>query len=292
MNSDIMKRMTQRRAEFSKGQRRIADYILMNLDKAAFMTAYALGKTVGVSESTVVRFATELGYTGYPHMQRALREYANTRLTSIQRIDVTSERLKNRNILKSVMESDVEKIRKTLEVVDEETFNRAVERILGARHIYILGMRISSFLADFLGFYFRLIFNNVTVVGGAPNEGDIFEQLFRAGEGDLVIGISFPRYSKRTLRGLRFALDRKADVISITDSPGSPIAGMSDCTLFAPSEMASFVDSLVAPLSLINALIISVGIRKKDELTRTFEDLEAIWEEYETYETSDSAIQE
>jgi DNA-binding MurR/RpiR family transcriptional regulator len=284
MNNNLMAKLTEGRSGFSKSQRRIADYIVMHYDKAAFMTAYTLGKTVDVSESTVVRFATELGYDGYPHMQRVLREMVNTRLTSLQRIELTSERMKNRNVVKSVMESDVEKIRRTLENLEDEVFNRAVDKIMAAKHIYILGLRSSSFLANFMGFYFRLIFENVTVVGGVSSEGDIFENLFRAGEGDVVIGISFPRYSKRTLRGLRFAIDRKADVISITDSPGSPISGMGVCTLYAPSEMASFVDSFVAPLSLINALILSVGMRKKDDISKTFEVLEEIWEEYETYE--------
>jgi DNA-binding MurR/RpiR family transcriptional regulator len=284
MNNNLLAKLTEGRSGFSKSQRRIADFIIMHYDKAAFMTAYTLGQTVDVSESTVVRFATELGYDGYPHMQRVLREMVNTRLTSLQRIELTSERMKNRSILKSVMESDVDKIRRTLENVDDDSFNRAVELIMNARHIYILGLRSSSFLANFMGFYFKLMFENVTVVGGASNEGDIFENLFRAGEGDVVVGISFPRYSKRTLRGLRFAVDKKADVISVTDSPGSPIANVGDSTLFAPTEMASFVDSFVAPLSLINALIISVGMRKKDDISKTFEVLEGIWEEYETYE--------
>jgi len=284
LNNELLRKLTEGRSGFSKSQRRIADFIVMHYDKAAFMTAYTLGKTVDVSESTVVRFATELGYDGYPHMQRVLREMVNTRLTSLQRIELTSERMKNRSILKSVMESDVDKIRRTLESVDDEIFDQAVDTIISARHIYILGLRSSSFLANFLGFYFRLIFDNVTVVGGGSSEGDIFESLFRAGEGDVVIGISFPRYSKRTMRGLRFALDRKAEVISVTDSPGSPIAGMGKCTLYAPSEMASFVDSFVAPLSLINALIISAGMQKKDDISKTFEVLEGIWEEYGTYE--------
>lgn len=283
MSNDIFRKLTEGHAGFSKSQRRIADFIKMHYEKAAFMTANQLGKEVNVSESTVVRFATELGYDGYPHMQRVLREMVSKRLTSLQRVELTGERMRNKSILRTVMESDADKIRKALETINQEVFDKAVDIIIGARRIYILGLRSSSFLANFLSFYFKLIFENVTVVSGGPNDGDIFESLFRAGEGDVVIGISFPRYSKRTLRGLRYALDRKADVISITDSPGSPIAGMGNCTLYAPGEMVYFVDSFVAPLSLINALIISAGLRKKDDISRTFELLEGIWEEYETY---------
>ena len=288
MKNDLMKRITDLNAGFSKSQKRLADYIVVNFDKAAFMTAYVLGKTLGISESTVVRFATELGYEGYPQMQRALRELANTKLTTLQRIELTGERLKNRNILKTIMESDVEKIKKAIDTIDEETFDCAVRRIIESKHIYILGIRSSSFLAEFLGFYLNLILNKVTVIGATAIEGDIFERLFRVSEGDLIIGVSFPRYSKRTLHALRFALKRKADVISITDSRGSPISELGDCTLYAPSEMASFVDSFVAPLSLINALIIAVGIQKRDELSDDFEVLEEIWKEYGTYEQYDS----
>jgi DNA-binding MurR/RpiR family transcriptional regulator len=288
MRNDLLERISAQEAGFSKSQRRLADYIVTNYDKAAFMTAYVLGKTLDVSESTVVRFATELGYEGYPQMQRALRELTNARLTTLQRIELTGERLKDRNILRAVMESDAEKIRKAIDDIDEDTFNCAVRRIIEAKHIYIIGIRSSSFLAEFLGFYLDLMLDKVTVIGGAAIEGDIFERLFRVGEGDLIIGFSFPRYSRRTLRALRFALERNADVISITDSRSSPISELGDCTLYAPSEMASFVDSFVAPLSLINALIISVGMEKKDELSDAFEVLEEIWKEYGTYEQYDN----
>lgn len=284
MNNNLLSKLREGRSGFSKSQRRIADFILLHFDKAAYMTAYTLGQTVGTSESTVVRFATELGYDGYPHMQRILREMVNTRLTSVQRVSVTNERFSGRSIFKSVMESDMDKIRRTLESVDQKSFDEAVRLILSAKNIYILGLRTSSFLASFMGFYFKLLFERVyVVVGGGGNEGELFENLFRVGEGDLVIGISFPRYSKRTLRGLRFAVDKKASVISITDSPSSPIADLGCFTLYAPAETSSFIDSFVAPLSLINALIIAVGMQKKEELTQTFEQLEEIWEEYDTY---------
>jgi len=289
MKNDLLKRIADQSPGFSKSQKRLAEYIVINYDKAAFMTAYALGRALGISESTVVRFATELGYEGYPQLQQALRDLANAKLTTLQRIELTGERLKNRNILRSVMENDADKIRKAIDNIDEETFNCAVNRIIESKHIYILGIRSSSFLAEFLGFYLDLMLNKVTVIGGAAIEGDIFERMFRIGKGDLIIGVSFPRYSRRTLHALKFALERNADVISITDSKSSPIAELSDCTLYAPSEMASFVDSFVAPLSLINALIISVGMEKKDELSEAFEDLEEIWKEYGTYEQYDNS---
>ncbi len=284
---DLMKRIEEKRSDFSKGQRRIAEFIMQHYDRAAYMTAHRLGDTCGVSESTVVRFATELGYNGYPHMQQELREIAHTRLNSVQRLELTWERMQGQSMYKGVMENDIEKIRGTMDTVQGEVFDRAVDMIISARRIYIIGMRTSSFLAGFLGFYFKLLFSNVTVVGGQPGEGDIFESLFRIGPEDIIIGISFPRYSKRTMRGLRFAKDRGAGVIAITDCASSPIAAVGDCSLFAPSEMASFVDSLVAPLSLINALIVAIGMRKREEISETFNILDAIWDEYDIYEKSD-----
>ncbi len=284
MNNNLIAQLKEGNTRFSKSQRRISDFIVQHYDKAAFMTAFTLGKTIGVSESTVVRFATELGYDGYPHMQRLLREMVNSKLTAPQRIDITSAKLEGRNVIRDVMERDIDKIRRTIEMIDEESIQMAVDKILGAKKIYILGLRTSSFLSNFLGFNLKLFFDNVIIVGGSSNEGDMFEDLFRVDKGDLVIGISYPRYSKRTSRGLRFASDRNADIISITDTLSSPIAAAGECTLFAPSEAVSIVDSFVAPLSLINALIIAVGMRMKDELKETFSALEEIWEEYDTYE--------
>jgi len=287
MGLDLMKRIEEKRADFSKGQRHIANFIMQHYDKAAYMTAHRLGDTCGVSESTVVRFATELGYSGYPHMQRELREMVHTRLNSVQRLELTWERMQGQSMYKGVMENDIDKIRGTLETVEGEVFEKAVDMILAARRIYIIGMRTSSFLAGFLGFYFRLLFSKVTVVGGLAGEGDIFESLFRVGPEDVVIGISFPRYSKRTMRGLQFARDRGAGIIAITDCASSPISAVGDISLFAPCEMASFVDSLVAPLSLINALIVAIGMRRREDISETFSVLEDIWDEYEIYEKSD-----
>ncbi len=286
MTSDLMSRIEAGRDRFSKGQRRIADYIETHYDKAAYMTASKLGSVTGVSESTVVRFATELGYSGYPHMQRDLRDIVQGRLTSLQRLELTWDRLEGQSVLEAVMESDINKIRATLAAVGEESFEKAVRMILSAKRIYILGLRTAAFLADFLGYYMHLMFENVTVLEDGSKSGDIFEKLFRVGEGDVVIGITFPRYSKRTLRGMRFARDRGAGIVSITDGPASPIAKLSPCPLYAPCEMASFVDSLVAPLSLVNSLVVALAQHRRDEISDTFSVLENIWDEYETYEKS------
>ena len=268
---------------FSKGQKRIADYILQNYDKAAFMTASKLGKLSGVSESTVVRFASELGYDGYPSMQRALQEMIRSKLTSIQRIEVTNDRIGDHDILSMVMQSDMEKIRMTLEETDREHFNRAVDAIVAARRIYIVGLRSSASIATFLGFYFNLIFDNVVMIS-ANTVSEVLESLLRVGEGDVVIGISFPRYSRRTVTAMQFASDRGATTIALTDSETSPLAPISTLKLLAKSDMASFVDSLVAPLSLVNALLVAVSRKKNEDLSKTFETLEKIWEEYGVYE--------
>jgi DNA-binding MurR/RpiR family transcriptional regulator len=263
MNNNLLAKLTEGRSGFSKSQRRIADFIIMHYDKAAFMTAYTLGQTVDVSESTVVRFATELGYDGYPHMQRVLREMVNTRLTSLQRIELTSERMKNRSILKSVMESDVDKIRRTLENVDDDSFNRAVELIMNARHIYILGLRSSSFLANFMGFYFKLIFENETIVGGASNEGDIFESLFRAGEGDVVIGISHSGENIHVVESIRAAGQRDASTVALTNYPHSPLAKAARHQLITAYREhrvnVAISSSTIAQMCVIDSLYFLVG---------------------------------
>ena len=283
MNRDILAIIQENVHTFSKGQRKIANFILESYDKAAFMTASRLGKKVGVSESTVVRFAFELGYDGYPDMQRSLQKMIRNRLTSVQRIEVTKDRLGDQDLLSMVLQSDMEKIRGTLEELDRESFNRAVDAIVEARKIYILGVRSSAAIASFLHFYFNLIFDNVVLVS-ANTASETFESLLRVGEGDAVIGISFPRYSSRTVQALSFARDRGATAIAITDSETSPLAPISRYTLTARSDMASFVDSLVAPLSLVNALLVAVSQRKNEDLAQTFHRLEEIWEKYNVYE--------
>lgn len=283
MTRDILTVIQNNMSTFSKGQKLIAHFILDYYDKAAFMTASRLGQTVNVSESTVVRFAAELGFDGYPSMQKALQEMIRNKLTSIQRIEVANDRIGNQDILPMVMQADIEKIRLTLEETDRVSFRAAVDAILGAKRIYILGVRSAAALASFLGFYFNLIFDNVVLVNTASGS-EMFEQLLRVGPDDVVIGISFPRYSSRTVKAMRFARDRGANVVAITDSEASPLADTATETLLAKSDMASFVDSLVAPLSLVNALIVSVGRRKNEDVEKTFENLEQIWSEYGVYE--------
>ena len=282
MTRDILSVIQNSMPTFSKGQRLIARFILESYDKAAFMTASKLGKTVNVSESTVVRFAAELGYDGYPSMQKALQEMIRNKLTSIQRIEVANDRIGNQDILSMVMQSDIEKIRMTLEETDRASFRQAVDAILSAHRIYILGVRSAAALADFLGFYFNLIFDNIVLVH-TTSASEIFEQLLRVGPEDVVIGISFPRYSSRTVKAMRFAKDRGANVIALTDSEASPLAEAATETLLAKSDMASFVDSLVAPLSLVNALIVAVGRRRNEDVEQIFADLEQIWSEYGVY---------
>jgi DNA-binding MurR/RpiR family transcriptional regulator len=281
--TDILTYIQDNMSTFSKGQKLIANYILQSYDKAAFMTASKLGKTVNVSESTVVRFAAELGFDGYPSMQKTLQEMIRNKLTSIQRVEVSNERIGNQDIMTMVMQSDIEKIRLTLDETDRSSFNEAVYDIANARKIYILGVRSASVLADFISFYFRFIFDNVVSVD-TTSISEVFEQIFHISSEDVFIGLSFPRYSKRTVKAMQFAKDRGAKVIAITDSKVSPLTKMADVSLLAKSDMASFVDSLVAPLSLVNALIVAVSREKNTQLQTSLHDLEQIWEEYEVYE--------
>ena len=283
MTRDILSIIQTRMNTFSKGQKLIARFILESYDKAAFMTASRLGKTVNVSESTVVRFAAELGYDGYPSMQKALQEMIRNKLTSVQRMEVAGDRMGGRDVLQTVLHADTDMIRVTLDEIDRDAFQGAVDALMGAKRIYILGVRSSSALASFLGFYFNLLFENVTLVH-TNSVSEIFEQVLRVGPGDVLFGISFPRYSKRTLSAMKYARDRGARVIALTDSQLSPLARVADHVLLARSDMASFVDSLVAPLSVINALIVAVGMSRRDEIEQTFNKLERIWEEYDVYE--------
>ncbi|OPX43660.1 HTH-type transcriptional regulator MurR [Ruminiclostridium hungatei] len=285
-NNDLINIIQQKYDDFSKGQKLIANYIVNHYDKAAYVTAAKLGEIVGVSESTVVRFAIELGFDGYPKLQKVLQELIKSKLTAVQRIEVSSNRINEDNILKSVLQSDMDKIKITLEQIDNSDFNNIVETILGAKRIFILGVRSSAPLASFLGFYFNLIFDNVRLVH-TTSVSEMFEQIIRAQEGDVVIGVSFPRYSKRTIKAMQFAKKQGVKTIALTDSAESPVAKSADMSLLARSDMASFVDSLVAPLSLINALIVAIGMRRKKEVYNTFEKLEKIWDEYQVYEKDD-----
>ena len=282
MSMDILSVIQSNMGTFSKGQKLIANFILESYDKAAFMTASRLGKTVKVSESTVVRFAAELGYDGYPAMQKALQEMIRSKLTSIQRIEVSNNRIGDHDILSMVMQSDIEKIHMTMEETDREEFCQAVDAIVSARHIYILGVRSASALASFLGFYLNLILDQVHCIQ-TNNISEIFEQMIHIGPEDVIIGISFPRYSMRTLKAIEFANNRNAKVITLTDSIHSPMNLYSSCNLIAKSDMAAIVDSLVAPLSVINALLVALCMKKQDQVVKRLTDLEQIWDEYQVY---------
>lgn len=282
---DLMRSIQVKFPRLSKGQKLIAEYILKHYDKAAFMTAAKLGSSVGVSESTVVRFANELGFSGYPKLQKSLQELIKNKLTTVQRIELSNDFITQENALKGVLKADMENIRATLEKINHKTFEDVVNSLFKAKKIYIIGLRSSSALAEFLAFYLNLILDNVKVV--AYGVSDIFEQIINVSEEDVVIGIGFPRYATRTIEALAFAKSRNADVVAITDSLLSPLAAKADYTLIAQSNMASFVDSLVAPLSVINALIIAVGLREKEKISRTFATLEDIWEEYQVYSYKD-----
>ncbi len=280
--NELLKKIEDGYPKFSKGQRKLADFIQKDYDKAAFLTAARMGEEVGVSESTVVRFAMALGYEGYPGFQKALGEMVRTKLNSIQRMEVTYGRISQGEILATVLHSDIEKIKLTMEAIDHETFEMAVDTILNARKIYVVGIRSCAPLASFLCFYLNLVCDDVVAVNtSSPSE--IFEQMLRINEEDAIIGISFPRYSMRTLKALEYASNRKAKVITLTDSVHSPMTLYSSCNLIARSDMASIVDSLVAPLSVVNALVVALCMKKQKEVITTLETLEEIWDEYQVY---------
>lgn len=284
--NDLTSRINECYGSLSKGQKILATYITDNYDKAVFLTAAKMGQVVGVSESTVVRFATHLGYKGYPEFQKALEEMVRNKLNSIQRMEVTYGRISQSHILETVLQSDQEKIKDTLEHIDEHAFELAVDTIIKAKHIYIVGIRSCAPLAAFMAFYFNLMFKNVTLLQ-TNNSSELFEQMVRISKDDVIIGISFPRYSMRTLKAMEFANNRNAKVITLTDSVHSPMNLYSSCNLIARSDMASIVDSLVAPLSVINALIVALCMKKQGEVAKTLETLEDIWNEYQVYENDE-----
>ena len=283
MDKDILHAIETSVESMSKAQKKIAEYILSNYDKAAFMTAIRLARFAEVSESTVVRFAMELGYDGYPEMRRALQDSMRGKLTSVQRIKVAKDRLGSRDILTQVLSSDIEQIRQTMEETDNEDFAKAVDAIVDAKSIYILGLRSSSFLAKFMGFYFDLLFSNSRVISESP-DSEVFEQIVRLSEGDVLIAISFPRYSRRTIKTMQYAHSIGATIIAITDGMASPLTELADISLCARSDMISFLDTLVAPLSLVNALVVAVSEKAPGDLYENFERLERIWDEYGVYE--------
>jgi len=280
---DIFSLMKERVGSFSKGQRRIAEYINDNYDKAAFMTAKSLGETVGVSESTVVRFASELGFDGYPSMQKAMQDVVVNRLTSVQRIGVANDRIGKQDVLSMVLQSDMEKLRRTEETVNREDFRAAVQAILNAKRIFVMGVRSASPLAMFLGYYLNYMFDNVHIIT-TSGASEMFEKLVGVGAGDVVIAFSFPRYSAAVIKGVEYCRTTGTTVIGVTDQALSPLGQNCDHVLIAKSDMISLVDSLVAPFSVVNALIVSLASAREETLSKTFETLERVWEEYNVYE--------
>lgn len=283
MKNDLLDIIKASMSDFSKGQRAIGNYIINNYDKAAYMTASKLGEVTGVSESTVVRFATVLGFDGYPKLQNALQELIRIRLTSVQRMEITNDRIGDGDVLENVLHSDISKIRTTLETVSRTDFENSVEVLMQSKNIYIIGMRSSASLASFLAFNFKYMFDHVTLVQ-TTSGSEVFEQLLRISSDDTVIAISFPRYSKRIINAVEYSKSQGANVIAITDGDQSPISAYANEKLYAKSDMASFVDSLVAPLSIINALIVAIARKKQNELSDVFSRLERIWDEYDVYD--------
>lgn len=285
--NDILKKIKELYSTFSKGQKKIADFILSDYDKAAFMTALKLGQAVGTSESTVVRFASELGFDGYIDFQYNLQELIKGRLTTLQRIELSLSKTADKdNIVHTVMQSDLSNIRQTMAGLDKENFEGAVNMILSARKIYILGLRSSSALAGFMSYYLKLMFDNVVLVE-ANSLSEISEQLINIGSEDVLIAISFPRYAKRAVAATNHAAKCGSGIIAITDSVASPITTHASHTLVAASNMVCFVDSVAAPFSLVNSLIVALGLNRKDQICKSFETLEALWDENEVYEKQD-----
>ena len=276
----MIEKLNRSGKKLSKSHRRIAEYIAQHYDKAVYMTASKLGDMVGVSESTVVRFAVAMGYEGYPQLQRSLQELVRHRLTATQRFEMTSE-ISEGSVLSTVLRADMQNIRSTIEGIDEKAFQDAVEVISGARRLYILGMRSAAPLAEFTGYYLHYVLDDVRVV--AAGSTDVFEAISRVEENDAVLGISFPRYSSRTIEAMNFARIRGAQVISITDGPMSPLHDCSDICLSVRTDMASFVDSMAAPMSVVNALIVALGLKNKDAVSERFKQLEEVWDAYSVY---------
>ncbi len=283
MLDDILADLESGVHHLSKGQKRIARFLSESYDKAAFMTASKLGKAVGVSESTVVRFAVELGYDGYPSMQKAMQAMVMNRLTSVQRMGVANDRIKDQDVLSTVIHSDIEKLRQTAEMISKDDFNKAVDAIINAERVYIVGVRSTAALANFLGYYLNFMFDNVHIVT-ASGASEMFEKLVGIGPKDAVVAFSFPRYSTATVKGAQFCRTTGATVIGLTDSRLSPLGQNSDYVLVAKSDMASVVDSLVAPFSVVNALIVALASGREEVITKTFDTLERVWSEYNVYE--------
>ena len=283
LKSNLIAHITERQQSFSKGQKRIAQYIIEHYDQAAFMTAYRLGKTVGVSESTVVRFAAELGFEGYPQLQKAMQELIRSKLTSVQRIEVTRARMRDDEVLDNIIGCDLANIRQTLEELPRDVFYQAADALVGARRVYIFGAGSCRTLASFMAYYLKLLLVDVQLIY-TNSETEIFVDMLHINAQDVIVGFSFPRYSSKAVKAMHFAHSRDAKVIAVTDSEISPIAKYASWLLLAHSDMATIVDSLVAPLSIVNALIVAISLKKKEEIKSELTELESIWEEYAVYQ--------
>ena len=270
----------------SKSQKKIAQYITEHYDSAVFMTAAKIGEAVGVSESTVVRFASELGFDGFYGFKAALKDLVKNKLTSLQRMEIFAQKTGDENVLKNVLQSDIDRLRQTMDTVDTKSFEKAVDILLGAKNVYILGARTCFSLAAFLEVYLNILLDNVKAVT-ANSSSDVFEQMYRIGRDDAIVAISYPRYSQRTLSGVQFAFERGARVVAVTDSVSSPIVKYAESSLIAECDIGNFVDSLVAPLSIINALIAAIVKRNKDKAISAFESLEDIWDKHNAYRNSE-----
>lgn len=284
LENDLFDKINEKMKVFSKGQRKIATFILQNYDKAVFATAFKLGEMIGVSESTIIRFSVELGFDGYTKFQNELESIIKSKLTATQRMQISAQKMEKseNSILQNVLEKDVERIKSTLLSIDENIFNDCVKKIANAKKVYVIGVRSANSLSSFLGFYLNLILKNVVYVNSSTAT-ELFEQIFRIEEGDVLIGISFPRYSRRTVKAMEYAYSKNATTIAITDDKSSPLVNFAKNSLIVRSDMASFIDSLVAPQSVINALLVAISIEKKEEVIKTLETLESIWEEYSVY---------
>lgn len=283
MERDIIAKINQNYKCFSKGQKRLAEYVLKNYDKAVFLSAAKLGETVGVSESTVFRFAVSLGYEGYPQFHKALEEVVKNKLNTVQKLELTNDRIHQKDVLKTVLQSDAEKIRTTMETIDPAAFEQAVDTILSAQTIYIIGVRSSAPLASMLAFHLNVVFPRVKLIE-TNSMGEMFEKIIHMDDKDVLIAISFPRYSLSTLRALEYAMKRNTTIITITDSCKSPLTQFSGCNLIANCDLVSVVDSLVAPMSVINALIVAIFLKRQETVLTTLSSLEDIWKEYQIYD--------
>ncbi len=289
LQSNLTSRIVSHMSDFSKGQKRIAQYILEHYDEAAFMTAFRLGETVGVSESTVVRFAAELGFDGYPELQKAVQELVRSKLNSIQRIEVTRARMADDEVLDNILSYDMANIRQTLDELPRDTFYHAVDAIIRARKVYIFGAGSCRSLANFTAYYLKMLCADIHLVY-TSSEMEILEEMFAINENDVLIGLSFPRYSSKAVKTLHFANSRKAKIVAITDSQLSPIAPYADYLLLAHSDMATIVDSLVAPLSIINALIVAVAVKTLDQTRDKLTELEKLWDTYRAYTQDNTEV--